>query len=542
MAFSWIPSGCTPNFYSFHCWYKFKPTHRQWENLEFSVESFVEPPENQPGKKEVVTDILHLPHADLIFDNGAKRCSIDRSKDGWQLVRIGPFNHPNTALAQHCDWVMASAHYLKAQDGNHARAAGLKLIADSGGAQIKFRIANYVDPEKVITAYNNCADYGMALDVPPRPGVDVSNSNTLTILARIQKKNNELFAAKRRPDLGLLNVVHGTRTNDIRLWIDIVKDELNFQGWAIGLDFDIPGVFRAAAILYREYGLKESGQWLHLFGVSGPTQIPAMAWLGKYVPLLTADSSSFLEGARRRTYFLNNGGKVKSLALGTGKFCNFADMAYSDSSLLPCCCEFCNLTKYFGAYTTKGFDTAFSMIIAHNFVVLKQVAAQWNTLAQQLDLKSYVNLVRSRIGSTASILCEYVDACLNSGPDEASKQFGKFLYDCGSMHQGKVEERVSRQKTRIPLFFTKSTQEDVILGLGTPGSNIEVIGNYLSDAELLDVYKEFGFSAAEQDMISKQKLEKHEVNAAEDHTVPVIQEDGHVTDVDFKEPIELVEE
>lgn len=537
MSFSWIPSGATPEFFNFHFWRKMKASHQQWETLDFSCKSITEQNPDNPAKKPVVTDILSMPHMEAIFDNGARKCQRDRTSEGYELIRVGPFNHPDTALNPHLDWVMASAHYLKPSNGNHAKQVGLRLIADSGGAQIKFRTANYVDPHHVIEAYNACADYGMALDIPPRPGVDASNQKALKILARIQKKNNELFLAKRRPDLGLLNVAHGTRSDDFRLWIDTVndKDPNSFQGWAIGLDSDIPSVFRGAAILYREYGMKESSQWLHLFGVSGPVQIPAMAWLGRYIPLLTADSSSYLEGCRRRTYFQNHGGKIHALALGTGKFCNFENTEFSSSSMLPCSCEFCSHMKYFGAFTSQDFDSSFSMIIAHNLVTIKQVAAQWNTLAQQMDIKSYAKLVKRRVGATAAILCEYVEACIVDGPEYASRTFNQFLNGSGSMYQGSIEERVSRQMTRVPIFMVGSKKSDEINGLGAPGSNLEVIGNYMNDEELLATYREFGFTAAEQELVNKTKAEKKEVTAETDHSSPVMNEDGEIQEFETSE-------
>ena len=535
MSFSWLPSGCSRAFFNFNFWSKPKVQHRQWENLEFKCTTTSIPHPN-PNRKPLQSDKLELPHMEAIFDNGATRTELDRSSEGYKKSSIGPFEI-GSRLNPHLDWVMASAHYLHPSDGNYAKACGLRMLADSGGAQIKLRTATYVDPEHVIESFNACADYGMALDIAPRPDIDNSNKSVLTILARLQKKNNELFAARRRPDLGLLNVAHGTMPDDFRLWIDIVKDPVNFQGWAIGRDAEISNVLMGAAILYREYGLKDANQWLHLFGVSGPVQIPAMAWLGKYIPLLTSDSSSYLEGCRRRTYFLNNGGKIQSIPLGTGIHCNFENSGYSRESMLPCSCEFCSEMKYFGAFASPGFDSSFPMIIAHNLVVIKQVAAQWNTLAQKMELSDYVKLVKSKMGAKSANLIQYLDCCINDGPEYANKQFNQFINGGGGMYRANIEERTSRQITRTPLFAVGKTagegskrakEEGLICGLANPGSNIEVIGNYMTDAELLATYKEFGFSAAEQSLITKMKQEKVEISEQTDKSLPSFSEDGEV--------------
>jgi hypothetical protein len=516
------------DFFNFNAWYKPRNNYnKQWEYLDFSVETIENPDPRGGTRKPLKVDILHMPHVDMIFDNGHNRCQIDRSADGYKLMHVGPFFHKDTALNKHLEWVMASAHYLRPEDGNYAREVGLKMIADSGGAQIKFRTANYVDPEHVINAYNTCADYGMALDIPPRPGVDASNKSALRILARIQKKNNELFKAKRRPDLGLLNVIHGTRPDDFRLWIDTVIDTQTFQGWAIGLDTDAAGLYRGAAILYREYGLKESQQWLHMFGVSGPANIPVMAWIGKYIPILTSDSSSYLEGCRRRTYLGNSGGKIWPTSVGSNNFGNKGE--FSLSSMIPCSCEFCNLMQYYGAWAAPGFDSAFPTLIAHNLVTLKQVGNQWNTLANDLSLNEYVQIVKKRVSPQSAIMCQYIDSLINDGVEYADKHFGKFLTDCGGMHAAAIEERTTRQKTRVPLFtMSHQTNPDEISGLSSPGSNLEVIGNYLSDEELLGIYQEFNFSAHEQQLIAKR--EKTLLTADADPNALVLPENGEPLD------------
>lgn len=531
MAFSWIPSGASADFFHFNIWTKALPKHQQFQYLDFKV-SYQED-ENPKGadKKPIQTAVMHAPHADIIFDNGWNKCRIDRTAQGYELHRVGFFHHPDTVLGGIFDWVMASAHYIKPHEGNFAEKVGLKMIADSGGAQLKFRTANYVDPNHVIEAYNAGAHFGMALDLPPKPNVDGQNTKALAILARIQKKNNELFKAKRRPDLGLLNVAHGIRPDDYRLWIDTVNDPEHFQGWAIGLD-DIQAdycIFRGVAILYREYGLKEDpSKWLHLFGVSGPKKIPVMAWLGRYFPVLTSDSSSYLEACRRRSYFVNHGGDIQIIGLGTGKHTNFDFASYSNSSMLPCCCKFCNTMRYFGVHTHPEFQGSFPAIMGHNAIVIKQVANQWNTLAAQMELKDYVKLVKERVGAKTAMLVQYADACMQHGPEYADKHFNNFLNGRGGLHQAAVEERVKQQSTRIPVFSVGRNKPDEIQGLGVNGSNLEIIGNYLTDAELAAVYTEFGFDQALKQLIDKNKTEKVELTAVEDE-IPV------------SEPLELEE-
>ncbi len=507
MSFFWLPSGMLKSYMHFNMWVKPKAQSKQFANLDFSVTEFEEPSPTKPDKMQT-TKIMHAPHADFIFDN-QNRTAKDRTQDGWYKCSIGPYAE-GSVLQPKLDWVMVSAHYLKPEEGNFAKPFGMRIACDSSGAQMKFGTARYVDPHHVIEVYNKCADFGMALDVPPKAGIDGFNTKALRILARIQKKNNEIFKAKRRPDLGLLNVVHGMKGDDIRRWIDDVIDP-EFQGWASAWDdlSQIESIYRTTAILYREYGLKDNAQWVHLFGASGPKTIPVMAWMGKYIPFLTADSSSFLEGAKRRTYFADHGGSLKVISCTNhGKGKSFAESGFHESSILPCCCEICSLVKYFGVLSRNvEYTQSYPAIVAHNLMMIKQAADEWNTLAAKSTLEEYVSLVAKNIGKDSAMFVRYADACFTDGPDYADKHFSNFLVNgSASMDAASVDMRTKMQMTRVPMFTaTKGNGTDNIQGLGVAGSNLELIGGYLEPAEIHSTLKEFGFDQALEKLI----LEKH---------------------------------
>jgi hypothetical protein len=503
--FSWIPSGALKEYLTFNIWIKPKAQAKQFEMLSFSSEKVDEPNPTRPGTMQKTT-IIHAPHADIIFDN-QRRTATDRTADGYHLVKVGPYED-GSILQGKLEWVMASAHYLNPEQGNFANKAGLKMIADSGGAQMKKRTANFVDPHHVIETYNACADYGMSLDVPPRFDVDGQNKKALEILALVQRKNNEIFKAKRRPDLGLLNVVHGVTSDDIRRWAEIVNDPTHFQGWAVGSDSSTnpESVYKAASILYREFGIKENQQWLHLFGVSGPRSIPVMAWLGRYIPCLTSDSSSYLEGARRRTYFTTFGGAVRSIGTSADlRTKNFGDSPWNNESLLPCPCEFCTMMKYFGTIgMSREAPQSYPAIIGHDLLALRHAANEWNALAATLDLKQYTKLVSKNVSPESALYCEYVESLVQDGVDYADKHYSRFLNASGALHGDAVMSRTNKQMTRIPLFAINAAEkkeEGLIGGLSVEGSNLELIPNYLDDTELHDILVQFGFDMVIEDRL-----------------------------------------
>lgn len=85
---------------------------------------------------------------------------------------------------------------------------GLKLIADSGGAQLKFDVVKFVDPREVAWWMNECADIGMTLDFAPRP-VDQGNKKALKLLAQESRKANKFFVRNKADNLKLVNITHG---------------------------------------------------------------------------------------------------------------------------------------------------------------------------------------------------------------------------------------------------------------------------------------------------------------------------------------------
>jgi len=332
MSYDWMPSGALPNVLQSHLWVR----DRIATGITIS-HSF-------DGKSRV----LHLPHADILFDIGNiihnEEIKAKRMADGFRLVKVGPYYAEDTILKKHGPYFMASANSLitdqtAIKHPDFAQAAGVRLCLDSGGAQLKFGITSYVDLQEVMRIFNLFAHVGMALELPPRrkliPNRDVDASPlALRELARVQKRNNDYFAAHKRENLRLMNAAHGLSGDDFRRWIRIVYNPA-FHGWAISYDSDIDPycIWRGAAVLFREFG--GADQWMHLFGVSGFTLLPLMAWMGKRIPNLTSDSSSWVQAVRSYNYLHNRNGRMEDVAIGDG----FAKMSQTNRDLLEPYCS-----------------------------------------------------------------------------------------------------------------------------------------------------------------------------------------------------------
>lgn len=428
--YDWMPSGASPTYLRMHLWVREQPPGET--PIRCSVK----------GKSRV----LHLPHADLVFDVGRAtlddKLAIEREREGYTLMRVGPYHHPETVLREYGPYFMTSAHTLSPTTPTFAHEGGVKACLDSGGAQIKFGKTGYVSPKDVIETYNKFADVGLALDIPPRirlsPRRDVDHAPaTFRLLAVAQKRNNDFFVARKRPDLELLNVAHGLTGDDFRRWIARVDDPGNFAGWATSYDSDLDRycIWRGVAVLVREFGAAE--KWLHLFAVSGSREMPLMAWLGKVIPRLTSDSSSWVQSTKLRNYLFNDQGKLTALPIGK-KFDG------QDQELLEsyCRCPFCHLMMTFEAFrqtspsSRKGKDPdaqtdfTYPALAAHNMIAMKDTVRYWNDKATEMDYKTFKEAVRRGFpkpkrgpdsGASTLHLLEYLTCALAEGPEYADR-------------------------------------------------------------------------------------------------------------------------
>ena len=354
-------------------------------------------------------------------------------EQGQTPVWLGPYSHPDNMLAGYSPWWMTNPVDLQAldpmRDGSYrqfekfAEAGGVRLWSDSGGWPIKSGVRDWVDPRRVIEFYLQCAHRGMALDIPPRRDQDVTRF-FLDGLAQAQSKNNAVMLAGKRPDLELINVLHGNRLDHQRLWVDRVISP-GFMGWATALDTDLPdpivGVegiapIRGSALLFHEYGHRTG--IMHLFGMSGQAMVPVAAWLGRFFPELTSDSTSWIP--KDCSYALNRDGKLTSIRYGKNVKGRLTDP-------LPCRCEFCRLIGTFGRMQDENGNAVRPLVAAHNIVTIMAVVDYWNELARTLDFPAYREAFKKRVvqWKEAVQLLDYANDAMELGPALADLEFGK---------------------------------------------------------------------------------------------------------------------
>lgn len=352
-----------------------------------------------------------------------------------------------------------------------------RIFGDSGGAQLKFGTKDFIDPVSVIKFMNAHCDIGTALDLPPRP-CD-SDDKTVAMCAKAQRRNTQAFKSEGvRDGLTMLNGLHGFTLAQSRAWADRVDDPL-FGGWACGCDSSV----MASNLQNMLVGLERlgKGKHLHVFGLSGLTATPILAWVGKNVPVLTSDSASAIMKAKqhRNFGFLS---VQKTLRFDSQEIT--PKRSILDPNHLwcaPCSCDVCARVKYLAVY---GIDTPLvdKLLTWHTILMHLTYASFWanvaescSTFEQYLAYYKIIKPLKNAKGRNSIerwmfglTMLKYVDFAMTQGLDSAAKEFRTDLNESLTAHTSAGLQRNSCfvkkdvDSTAATLHFKESMRNDVL--------------------------------------------------------------------------------
>lgn len=219
---------------------------------------------------------------------------------------------------------------------NYSQLSNIKVFIDSGGYQAISK-GDYIDPLSVLRFQERHADVGFVLDKPP---VRFEGKSILPIRgpeleqrAKETRKNAEIMAKnRRRSDMKLFNILHGSNFEELELWWNILKD-IDLDGWAIAPKVFTPtAVAKTLAFLLCHTDKKD----IHLLGSSGNSVVPVLAFVAREFDVnITFDSSApFLAASKHFSYDLPY--RINHIRLTGG---NRKDITNIDD--YPCQCPVC---------------------------------------------------------------------------------------------------------------------------------------------------------------------------------------------------------
>lgn len=309
--------------------------------------------------------------------------------------------------------------------GNWTHSGDIKLLGDSGGYQLKVRQVDYIDPLEVINWYNGSCDAGMALDAAPDPDNDHSDI-IISKLAHIQANNNQIFAENAREDLKLLNVVQGFTPSQTRYWIKTVKNDRFNAGWAVPSNAR-RNIIKSCTLINALIVLLELKEknWIHIFGMSNQSLTPVIAWLGRYVKLITSDSSSWQTGSQYRNYSrFNEDGKLNMAQFKTKGLKN--NITWIP---LQCSCPICSALGYKDILMNSDNKKIGSIIKFHNLIQLIKYSNIWSSKALSMTFEEYSKLVNKCFGEKIVLALDCIEHAIAYGVDSAAKEYGDLEWD-----------------------------------------------------------------------------------------------------------------
>jgi len=431
MAFRYVSAGVTPSdlLISIFIKYETNPTLTKIEVIEDMSQRLT---------------TIRTPDRTLYMTNRDSKWFPDFEFDEYISPNI--YEH-HSVPSKYCKYILFSAHNckkVKKQEIPEWKTnKELTVMVDSGGAQLRFGTAKYVDPYSVIQVYNKSANIAVALDVPPRP-CDKGNLEAIKMLARGQHKCTQIFKKEVDKDrvkdgsLRFLNTCHGFDVKERRAWTKEVDDEF-FSGWAIPFDSlnfynNILGVL--VPIIEAK---KTKNKFLHVLGVSGGKMFPILSWMGKYIELVTSDSSQHIHTAIRAKQFENfvPTGKVAQYKMGhtpltdgDGKIrVDIIDYTYAVE--VPCGCPLCSRIKYAAAYSLDSTTGASNALSSHNMINNAKRSQWWNDQAQKLNLVEFKALVKKHYTKDKVKLIltslDIVESAFKHGIDKTEKKFDSLI-------------------------------------------------------------------------------------------------------------------
>lgn len=246
------------------------------------------------------------------------------------------------------------------------------LMTDSGGYQIGSNRQGMAEFSPIVSLrwQERNADIAFNLDVPlsANSGFESSLEKSL--------ENYTLFERERENfSMKLYNVLHGDNIHQFERWLAATRD-FKFDGWAVGSSSNTYEKVLAYLILHERDAPNLQGN-IHFFGTSSLRNMLAFAVLSKHFnTAITFDSSSYLEGAKRRRWLQ---------PMSARHLVNVGRNAVSRMEVNPCRCPVCRACSIDDLYCVSNHNVTPMLLSLHNLYQFIAVNDEVNRTVENED-------------------------------------------------------------------------------------------------------------------------------------------------------------
>jgi queuine/archaeosine tRNA-ribosyltransferase len=254
------------------------------------------------------------------------------------------------------------------------RNGKVRIIADSGGFQLRRGVMDFIDPQMLINFYNKTNDFGVGLDVPMNPRLF---DTRLTRMANVTARNGSFLKANANKAVRIYDLNHGTTLEHRRSYMEVTNKYAPLDGLAIGgTSSNVLGESTVAAHLIRGmvsvcYIIDKTRDRYHTAHILGTTTPFWMFFMnavtaGGFYPHLTSDSSTWAQsGIMNRQVMSTPGGTVL-----------FNNQLPKDGIFYQnaCSCPACNMVRYSPNFVINA--RANMMHALHYYAYLQRVTRE----------------------------------------------------------------------------------------------------------------------------------------------------------------------
>lgn len=314
-----------------------------------------------------------------------------------------------------------------------ALGKGTGIIVDSGGFQISRGDMDFIDPEEEIEWYNRNADLGMLLDIP-------THDDALAMrAAKIQREVIKLWLKKKRPDLELINILHGSG-DTLKQYLEVV-DHPKIRRLAFGGMFFVSMMQTIEKIVET---VLDTPDYLHhhVLGVTHRGVMILLMYMAKVglSPLITCDSSSALQLSCYRTLYMYHRVEESIFMQDMGEKGNYL----AGQARLPCNCPVCSTLVYADTFRNLKGDIPDALVCMHNVYTFNDWAQHMNKLVMSESKDAIKKSLEQQftVGYGAQVVktlkagLDYIDYAKEHGAAKARQKFNAHF-----PHQSKLFTR-----------------------------------------------------------------------------------------------------
>lgn len=333
------------------------------------------------------------------------------------------------------------------------RNGKVRIIADSGGFQLRRGVMDFIDPEMLVGFYNKTNDFGVGLDVPMNPRLF---DTRLRRMANVTARNGVYIKKNMIPGVKLYDLNHGTTLEHRRAYMEITNKYDALDGLAIGgTSSNVLGESTVAAHLIRGMvGIcdildktRDRYHTAHILGTTTPFYMFFMNAItsGGFFPHMTSDSSTYAQsGIMNRQVMSYPGSSVL-----------FNNQLPKDGIFyqLACSCPACSMVRYSPNFVINARANMMHALHYYAYMqrVTKELADSW--IRGDMSEKALEPLVIPSSFDHRQFkgFLRFLKDLLNHGFDKAYTKNAGFL------------------KSFVPIpaatrghLFSKKTQEDLV--------------------------------------------------------------------------------